>query len=74
MSSSVEGDLVFDSFPPPLSSEHLRNLYINRSLDLLNVTENNFLKVQYSLNCINFLGLRFRTPDSAGLKWIQYSR
>ncbi|KAH9585744.1 hypothetical protein MS3_00006904 [Schistosoma haematobium] len=44
MSSSVEGGLVFDSFPPPLSSEHLRNLYINRSLDLLNETENNFLK------------------------------
>uniref|UniRef100_A0A5K4F0Z2 Ectopic P granules protein 5 n=2 Tax=Schistosoma mansoni TaxID=6183 RepID=A0A5K4F0Z2_SCHMA len=44
MNSSVEGDLLFDSFPPSLSSEHLRNLYINRSLDLLNETENSFLK------------------------------
>ncbi|CAH8842691.1 unnamed protein product [Trichobilharzia szidati] len=34
---------LFDAFPAPLSSEHLRNLYINRSVDKLNDIEQNFL-------------------------------
>ncbi|CAH8481814.1 unnamed protein product [Schistosoma turkestanicum] len=42
--SLEERDFVYDNFPPALSSEHLKNLYLNRSLDLIDETEQKFLK------------------------------
>ncbi|CAH8496390.1 unnamed protein product [Heterobilharzia americana] len=43
-SMQEEDKLAFDNFPAPLSSEHLRNLYINRSIDRITEIEQIFLK------------------------------
>ncbi|KAK4469855.1 hypothetical protein MN116_007365, partial [Schistosoma mekongi] len=50
---------VCDLFPSPLSSEHLKNLYINRSLDTIDEIEQAFLeKSEFELLAV---------PNSSGL-------